>query len=63
MAPNIKRVFYVNHVSAPNFLEILGRRPDIQVDKLVNDSPEDEAGAGAGGAHAFRSARRARSWR
>ncbi len=53
MAPNIKRVFYVNHVSAPNFLEILGRRPDIQVDKLVNDSPEDEAGPVLARAHAF----------
>jgi D-3-phosphoglycerate dehydrogenase / 2-oxoglutarate reductase len=40
MAPNIKRVFYVNHVSAPIFLELLAQRPDIQVDKLLNDSLE-----------------------
>ncbi len=53
MAPNIKRVFYVNHVSAPIFLEILARRPDIQVDKLVNDSPEDEAEPVLARAHAF----------
>ena len=42
MAPNTKRVFYVNNVSAPVYLEILARRPDIHVDKLVNDSPETE---------------------
>jgi hypothetical protein len=42
MAPNIKRVFYVNRVSAPIFLEILGQRADIQVDRLVNDSPDDK---------------------
>ena len=53
MAPNIKRVFYVNHVSAPIFLEILGQRPDIQVDKLVNESPDDEADPVVTRAHAF----------
>jgi D-3-phosphoglycerate dehydrogenase len=53
MAPNIKRVFYVNHVSAPNFLEILARRPDIQVDKLMNDSPDDEVQPVLARAHAF----------
>jgi D-3-phosphoglycerate dehydrogenase len=53
MAPNIKRVFYVNHVSAPIFLELLGQRPDIQVDKLVNDSPEEEVAPVLARAHAF----------
>ena len=53
MAPNIKRVFYVNHVSAPIFLEMLGQRPDIQVDKLVNDSPEDEVEPVLARAHAY----------
>lgn len=53
MAPNIKRVFYVNHVSAPVFLEILAQRPDIQVDKLTNDSPGDEAAAVLIRAHAY----------
>ena len=43
MAPNTKRVFYVNTVSAPIYLEMLAKRPDIHVDKLVNDSPEAEA--------------------
>src|ERR1700733_2184856 len=53
MAPNIKRVFYVNHVSAPIFLEMLAQQPDIQVDKLVNDSPEDDVEPILARAHAY----------
>jgi len=53
MAPNTKRVFYVNAVSAPVYLEILAKRPDIHVDKLVNDSPDDEADRVLSQAHAF----------
>ena len=53
MAPNTKRVFYVNAVSAPVYLEILASRPDIHVDKLVNDSPEAEAEQVLSRAHAF----------
>ena len=53
MAPNIKRVFYVNAVSAPVFLELLAQRPDIQVDRLVNDSPADEVEPILARAHAF----------
>jgi len=43
MAPNTKRVFYVNSLSHQVYLDILATRPDIQVDKLVNDSPDVEA--------------------
>ncbi len=53
MVPNTKRVFYVNHVAAPVFLEILGTRSDIQVDKLTNASPPDEADPVLAHAHAF----------
>ncbi|HUB46818.1 MAG TPA: hydroxyacid dehydrogenase [Acetobacteraceae bacterium] len=53
MAPNIKRVFYVNRVSAPVFLEILGRRPDIQLDRLMNDSPDDDVEPVLARAHAY----------
>ena len=53
MAPNAKRVFYVNHLSAPVFGEILAQRPDIQVDKLENDSPDDEAEPVLSQAHAY----------
>ncbi|MGC8474923.1 MAG: hydroxyacid dehydrogenase [Acetobacteraceae bacterium] len=40
MTPNSNRVFYVNAVSHPVFLELLGRRPDVHVDQLHNDSPD-----------------------
>ena len=53
MVPNTKRVFYVNAVSAPIYLEILAGRPDIHVDKLVNDSPEAEADPILTQAHAY----------
>ena len=43
MAPNTKRVFYVNALSAPVYIDILAKRPDVQLGKLVNDSPEAEA--------------------
>jgi D-3-phosphoglycerate dehydrogenase / 2-oxoglutarate reductase len=53
MAPNTKRVFYVNAVSAPIYLEILAKRPDIHVDKLVNDSPDTEVEPVLAQAHAY----------
>jgi D-3-phosphoglycerate dehydrogenase len=53
MAPNTKRVFYVNNVSAPIYLEILAKRPDIHVDKLVNDSPDAEVEPVLAQAHAY----------
>ena len=53
MAPNTKRVFYVNAVSAQVYIDILGGRPDVQLDKLVNDSPEAEAERILSQAHAY----------
>src|ERR1700712_1917253 len=53
MAPNTKRVFYVNNVAAPVYLEILAKRPDIHVDTLVNDSPESEVEPVLAQAHAY----------
>ena len=53
MAPNTKRVFYVNAVSAQVYIDILAGRPDVQLDKLVNDSPEDEAERVLSQAHAY----------
>ena len=53
MAPNAKRVFYLNAVSAQVYIDILGGRPDIQLDKLVNDSPEDAAEKILSQAHAY----------
>jgi D-3-phosphoglycerate dehydrogenase / 2-oxoglutarate reductase len=53
MAPNTKRVFYVNAVSAQVYLDIMASRPDIQLDKLVNDSPDAEAEQVLSLAHAY----------
>jgi D-3-phosphoglycerate dehydrogenase / 2-oxoglutarate reductase len=53
MAPNTKRVFYVNALSHTVYLEILAKRPDVQVDKLMNDSPDDEAERVLSHAHAY----------
>ena len=53
MAPNTKRVFYVNNVAAPIFLDMLGRRPDIQVDRLENSSPDAVAEPILAQAHAY----------
>jgi D-3-phosphoglycerate dehydrogenase len=53
MAPNTKRVFYVNALSHLVYLEILAKRPDVQVDKLVNDSPDDESERVLSHAHAY----------
>jgi D-3-phosphoglycerate dehydrogenase len=53
MPPNIKRVFYVNNVAAPVFLDILATRPDIQVDRLENDTPDVEAESVLARAHIY----------
>jgi D-3-phosphoglycerate dehydrogenase len=53
MAPNTKRVFYVNNVAAPVYLEILAKRPDIHVDKLENATPDAEAEPVLAQAHAY----------
>ena len=53
MAPNTKRVFYVNNVSAQVYLDILARRPDVHVDKLANETLDDEAAPVLAQAHAY----------
>ena len=53
MASNTKRVFYVNNVAAQVYLDILGERPDIQVDRLENDTPDVEAEPILAQAHAY----------
>ena len=53
MTPNAKRVFYVNAVAHPVFLEIIGRRPDVQLDRLTNDSPQVEAKPVLAQAHGY----------
>jgi len=53
MTPNAKRVFYVNAVAHPVFLEIIGRRPDVLLDRLTNDSPLAEAAPVLAQAHGY----------
>ncbi|MGA9867537.1 MAG: hydroxyacid dehydrogenase [Acetobacteraceae bacterium] len=53
MTPNAKRVFYVNAVAHPVFLEIIGRRPDVLLDRLTNDSPLTEAAPVLAQAHGY----------
>ena len=53
MAPNTKRVFYVNNVAAQVYLDMLAKRPDIHVDKLENDSSESAIEPVLAHAHAY----------
>ncbi len=53
MSPNAKHVFYVNAVAHPVFLEIIGRRPDVQLDRLTNDSLLAEAEPVLARAHGY----------
>src|SRR5437868_13664488 len=50
---DVKRVFYVKYLAHTNFVEILGKRSDIRLDKLENDTPDDVATPVLAGAHAF----------
>ena len=50
---DVKRVFYVKYLAHNNFIDILGKRSDIRLDKLENDSPDDIATPVLAGAHAF----------
>src|ERR1700716_1818498 len=43
MAGNTKRVFYVKYLAAPDYAETIARRPDVRLDKLENESPDDVA--------------------
>ena len=40
MAPNTKRVFYVKYLPSAVYSTVLATRPDVQLDKLENDSPD-----------------------
>jgi hypothetical protein len=41
MAPNTKRVFYVKYLPSAVYSTLLAKRPDVQLDKLENDSPDE----------------------
>jgi D-3-phosphoglycerate dehydrogenase len=50
---NVKRVFYVRALNHPCYLEIIGQRPEIRIDKLENDSPEPVMAPVVAAAHAY----------
>ena len=41
-ANSSKTVYYINRVTNPVYLDILGAEPDIEVHKLTNDSPDGD---------------------
>jgi D-3-phosphoglycerate dehydrogenase len=53
MAPNAKRVFYVKYLSSPLYAQILAQRPDVQLDKLENESPDDVVAPVLNAAHVY----------
>src|SRR5262249_39204823 len=53
MAVNTKRVFYVKYLAAPDYEATLARRPDVRLDKLENESPDEVAAPIMAAAHAY----------
>jgi D-3-phosphoglycerate dehydrogenase len=53
MEGGIKRVFYVRYLAHPIYADMLARRPDVRLDKLENDSPDEIATPILAGAHAY----------
>jgi D-3-phosphoglycerate dehydrogenase / 2-oxoglutarate reductase len=53
MKDNVKRVFYVRQVAHPCYLDIIAQRPEIRLDKLENETPDDVAGPIMAAAHAY----------
>src|SRR6266850_1888835 len=53
MPGNTKRVFYVKYLAAPDYADMLARRPDVRLDKLENESPDQVAAPILAAAHAY----------
>ncbi len=53
MAPNTKRVFYVRYLPSAIFSTVLGKRPDVQLDKLETDSSDAVAAPIVSQAHVY----------
>jgi D-3-phosphoglycerate dehydrogenase / 2-oxoglutarate reductase len=50
---NAKRVFYVKYLADPVYVEILGCRGDVRLDKLENDTPDGTAAPVLAAAHVY----------
>src|SRR5262249_57410962 len=53
MKDNVKRVFYVRYVAHPCYLDIIAQRPEIRLDKLENETADEEARPIMAAAHAY----------
>src|ERR1700754_324386 len=53
MSVNNKRVFYVKYLAHPIYAEILQARPDVRLDRLENESPDEVAAPIVAAAHAY----------
>jgi D-3-phosphoglycerate dehydrogenase / 2-oxoglutarate reductase len=53
MTVNSKRVFYVKYLANEIYADILRARPDVRLDRLENESPEEVSGPILAAAHAY----------
>lgn len=53
MSVNNKRVFYVKYLAHQIYADILGKRADVRLDRLENDSPENISAPILAAAHAY----------
>src|ERR1700704_4074919 len=53
MTVNNKRVFYVKYLAHEIYVEILKSRPDVRLDRLENESPDEVAAPILSAAHAY----------
>jgi D-3-phosphoglycerate dehydrogenase / 2-oxoglutarate reductase len=53
MKENVKRVFYVRYLAHPCYLDIIAQRPEIRLDKLEHETPEEIATPVMASAHAY----------
>src|SRR6201747_1531022 len=53
MSVNNKRVFYVKYLSHQIYADILRERPDVRLDRLENDSPDEVSAPILAAAHAY----------
>src|SRR3954449_7435851 len=53
MSVNNKRVFYVKYLAHPIYTEILQARPDVRLDRLENESPDQIPAPIIAAAHAY----------
>jgi D-3-phosphoglycerate dehydrogenase len=50
---NTKRVFYVKYLAHTVFADMLAQRGDVRLDRLENETPEEEAAPVVAAAHVY----------